>query len=242
MSYEEFDKYIFNRGGKIVDGDKKIACKNMYTIQCLKDDYIWTTSYVALINGTWCSRCSKKIIKTYDEVKEIVECKNGTLLSTTNDLVNKNSKLKIQCENGHIWTPPYNSIMNNHWCPKCRATIQQNQLMIILCDILKSECICNFRGFDWLRLKRNLEIDIWFPELKLAVEYDGVHHFMPIYHCFKSNECAQQKLIETKKRDRIKNKLISEHLNEVKYFIRFNYKEKLDYDYVKSRLINTGVL
>ena len=42
------------------------------------------------------------------------------------------------------------------------------------------------------------------------------------------------------KRDKLKNKLIKKS-NDIKYFIRFNYKEPITKEYVLEKLIKDGI-
>ena len=43
------------------------------------------------------------------------------------------------------------------------------------------------------------------------------------------------------RRDKLKNKKIAQNSQDVKYFIRFNYKEKITKEYVIKKLINNNV-
>ena len=97
--------------------------------------------------------------------------------------------------------------------------------------------ICNnYREFGWLKDKIGMEIDIWVPHLKLAIEYDGQQHFFPVRFGGISQERAEDNFKSQKKRDRKKNRLIKAHPEEVNYFIRFKYDEPLDKEYIMNKI------
>ena len=100
----------------------------------------------------------------------------------------------------------------------------------------------NYKGFGWLKTKsgRKQEIDIWIPKYKLAIEYDGEQHFKPMRYGTKVE--MLNKLNRTKKLDKIKNNKISKHINDVIFFIRFNYKEDISEKSVLYKLKEQGVI
>ena len=102
-----------------------------------------------------------------------------------------------------------------------------------------------YRGFRWLKSKNgyNMEIDIWVPDIKLAIEYDGEGHFWPIRFHNCSDEAAKKNFAGVQERDALKAKLISENKDKVENFIRFDYrdKKKLTREFVYNRLIKEGV-
>ncbi len=51
------------------------------------------------------------------EIKKLVEEKGGRLI--TNEYINSQSKLKIECENSHIWETSYTQLKLDRWCTKC---------------------------------------------------------------------------------------------------------------------------
>ena len=90
--------------------------------------------------------------------------------------------------------------------------------------------------------KRKLEIDLWVPSLKLAIEYDGEQHFSPISFGKMSKSDANKAFNKRKKLDRIKNKLIAAHNKEILYFIRFKYFNPISEQYIVNEFKKLGVL
>ena len=117
----------------------------------------------------------------------------------------------------------------------CAKHIKQNLVSEIISNILNEECISDCRQFEWLvnpKTNCRLEIDIYFPNIRLAIEYDGEFHFRDIM--------GKEKLSKQKQRDRIKNKLIKKHIKngaaEIENFIRFSCKDEITEDYIVKKL------
>ena len=229
LSYEEFSRILQMKNGVISEGPTSFKHDTVFKIKCLKDNYIWKTNYFRIIyQNQWCPKCAGCVLKTFEEVKILVESKNGELVSNKEDLQNNKSKLKIKCEKNHSWVISYANLVNHkRWCPVCAFSKTQKKLFDIIEEIFNTKCFFNYKGFDWLKDKRLLEIDIWVPELKLAIEYDGIHHFKPINYS-NNLQKAKERLADRKRKDKLKTKLIKEHPEEIEYFIRFNYRNKVE--------------
>lgn len=75
----------------------------------------------------------------------------------------------------------------------------------------------------------------------MAIEYDGEQHFMPVKFGGISEREAKKKLKYVTKMDKLKNRKVKQHPEDIKYFIRFNYKEDLNYKYVYKKLMTLGI-
>lgn len=90
------------------------------------------------------------------------------------------------------------------------------------------------KRFNWLRspiTNYHLRVDVYYPEYKLCIEFDGEQHFEPIQ--FLPHQDADEQFERTKFHDSLKNKLIPE--NGLK-LLRFKYDEPLDEIHIKNRL------
>ena len=181
------------------------------------------STYGNIKAGKWCIKCSGLQKKTLDDCHNLAKKMNGEFLST--EYKNANTKYRWKCEFGHEFVKSYHDVQGKSWCPKCRFKLWKTQ-RIIASMVSKLfphyTVITNFKGFEWLKTKMygKQELDIWIPELKLAIEYDGELHFMAIDY-FGGQDAYEQ----VQQLDAIKNQKIAEHPEDVKYFIRFSYKE-----------------
>lgn len=58
----------------------------------------------------------RKTISLQD-VHNLVKKRNGKYLEC--HYINSKTKMRFQCENGHIWKASFCSIKYGRWCPKC---------------------------------------------------------------------------------------------------------------------------
>ena len=128
LDYKQFNDIYKNNGKyallkKMVEDKKGILFTDVYInktskfqVEC-EFGHIWDATYGAIKNGTWCSTCSGNKKMTIDEMRAIAIEKNGKCLSE--EYINNATKLKWQCEAGHVWESAYCNISGGHWCPSC---------------------------------------------------------------------------------------------------------------------------
>ena len=90
------------------------------------------------------------------------------------------------------------------------------------------------KSFDWLRSPitgHKLKVDVYYPTLKLCVEFDGIGHFEPVQ--FLKGQDADKQFKKTQIHDAEKNKKIPERGLTL---IRFKYDEPLTKEYVRELL------
>lgn len=239
---EDIRKFILDKNGSIIDDSKYINAKSKIIVKCNKDNYIWPVTWDHLSHGVWCPKCAGRVMKSFDEIKSLVAGKNGKLLSKNEDLRNNLSKLELICEKNHIWTASYSDLINgDKWCPYCKSSKAQRKLYTIIENIFQTKCHINYKGFDWLKDKCRMEIDIWVLTIKLAIEYDGIQHFKPTRFGGINIQRAKEGLKKLKAKDKLKNKLIKQHPDDIQYFVRFNYKEDITKEYVLKKLKQNNI-
>lgn len=183
---------------------------------------------------------------TIEIAKREAEVMGGECLSK--EYKNNHENISWKCKDGHLFYKPADSIRNQkQWCPECSVWRSQKELADIIEEIFKSIVVKNCKNFDWLKIaRRRMEIDIYVPAIKVAIEYDGEQHFRPVCFGGRSMEDAITDLKKVKKRDLTKNRLIKSHIKscgpDIKYFLRFNYKEELTKDYVLKKLMLAGII
>lgn len=200
-------------------------------------NHIWETTFEKIKMGRWCHHCSPSKPLNLNACKKVAKLNRGLCLSKK--YVNISTKYIWQCKNNHKWLASLNSVKNqNTWCPICNNSKKQ----LFLFEILKKnysnfDIYYNFRDFDWLKTSKygKMEIDIYVKNLKLAIEYDGKQHFEPVCFGNISLEQAKKNLIKQKQKDLLKNNKINKS-DDIDYFIRFNYKEKLTEKYILNRI------
>lgn len=183
--------------------------------------------------NTWCPYCAGNIPLTLKYCQELARNKGGKCLSE--EYINNNTNMLWECKNKHQWPAKLRTISGGCWCPECNVAKTQDMLCNTIRKIFNCKVMQNFKGFSWLKNIRAQEIDIWVPDLKLAIEYDGKQHFEPIDFFGGTEDFNRRQEL-----DRNKDKLIMQHSEDIKYFIRFSYKDKITDDFVKKALKKIG--
>ena len=203
--------------------------------------YMWDATYDKIKQGQWCPKCAGRPKLCINDCHIVAELNNGQCLD--NIYVNAATKYKWMCCEKHVWSASFGNIKNGKWCPECSEGKTQRLLTNIVRNMLKQEVVSNFKDFVWLGIKTNRqEIDIYVPSLKLAIEYDGLQHFRPV--CFGGirKNVALKNFERTQQLDKIKDNKMKEHPDDIKYFIRFSYKEPITKEYVRRKLLDYGIV
>jgi len=103
--------------------------------------------------------------------------------------------------------------------------ISEKELLNIIKGIFPTKEIIHQASPEWLGRQR---IDIYVPELKLAIEYQGLQHYEPVEY-FGGEEGFRK----NKERDELKARLCSQ--NGIK-MVYFRYNEEIKKDVVEIRL------
>lgn len=199
--------------------------------------------YHELLVRPYCKGCGrKKLVQQLKHpikyVRGVIESKGGTLLS---DYKNASTPLKVMCHAcNNIFYPYFSSILHNDsWCPKCNMKKTQKALTTTVEDIYFRYDIEVEKRFFWLGRQ---SIDIYIPALKIAIEYDGEQHFKPVSFGGVSVKKAKENLKVQRIRDNKKSKLVKQHPEDIKHFIRIPYTEKITKENVKKILKNEGLI
>jgi hypothetical protein len=83
-------------------------------------------------NDTWCPTCGGTLRGTIEQMQALAKAHGGVCLSTV--YVNKRTKLRWRCAEGHEWDALPGSVKHmGSWCPACvvllRGTIEQMQVL-----------------------------------------------------------------------------------------------------------------
>ena len=246
---ERVRKIIFEKNGTLLSKEYKNSSSKI-EIQCNKCKWIWWPKFHSIINSnSWCPNCAGNLKYDINHINNFINKLNGKLLSKK--YLNNKSKLSIKCNACEtIWKTNWDCLQRGHWCHKCSIGKSQKLLTNIIKDIYKN-CIIlrNYKGFSWLKNKKKPpgvhEIDIFVSNkgihFSLAIEYNGKQHYMPVCFGGMSKNKAKKEFDLTKKRDKRKRYLFKKYSNDVKYFVIFNYKEKLTKENVLAKLLKKGV-
>ncbi|MCA6437770.1 MAG: hypothetical protein IM600_09745 [Bacteroidetes bacterium] len=112
---EVYKKYAHSKGGKFLSTNYSSGHQKLLW-QCGKG-HQWSAAGVMVVNAkTWCPHC-RGMYKDISDMQALAKKRGGKCLSKK--YINSKTKLKWQCDKGHVWQSAPNNITNNCWCPTC---------------------------------------------------------------------------------------------------------------------------
>lgn len=212
-------------------------------VVCTIHNYKWTTTAHSLYQNQGCPKCgiekrSLSRIKTHDEfVSDLKQVNpNIEVLSKyrgSHDMITVRCKLD-EC----VWRSYACNVLNGSaGCPSCRNTSNEYKIRTYLQS--KGFDVWSQYRFDDCRSILPLPFDMYLPDYNILIEYDGEGHYMPIQWSGLKSENAENNMLETQMRDKIKDEYCAKNgipLIRVPYWERDNYKE-----FLKQELLNYNV-
>lgn len=237
---EKAKSFAVKKGGICLS--KKYTNTHTHMLWQCEFKHTWSATFANIKRGYWCPNCAGQVVSIND-CRMVANKNGGKCLAKVYN--NAKTKMSWECGCGHKWMARYNDIQQGKWCPLCATSKTQRLLFNIVQKIYPLYSIkFNYRGFDWLKSEnknRKQELDICIPEIKLAIEYDGKQHFMPVRFGGISDKQAKENFRNVKKLDKLKNKKVLLHSEDIRYFVRFNYKEELTENYIRAKIVKCGV-
>ena len=124
---QDLQSWVSDKGGKCLSKEY-LGAQTKLTWMCPRG-HTWDAVPHTVKKGSWCPTCSGKRKGTIEQMQELATERGGKCLSK--EYINKDSKLKWQCEEGHIWKSVPYPVRSGSWCPYCygnaKHTIQEMQ-------------------------------------------------------------------------------------------------------------------
>ena len=176
----KFVKKYFKNEGYLYLSTKYANIHTKELVQC-PEGHQYKVSFANFKNGSGCPVCSIKIRSekrkhTIEYVKKCYENEDYKYLSTT--YTNNKTKELVQCPEGHQYEVSFRDFKNSgSRCPICWANATSSKAEIEIQELVKTltdNVICNDRSqIVNTNTGNNLELDIYLPDLKKAIEYNG---------------------------------------------------------------------
>lgn len=190
-TYEHVKETIENEKYSLVSTEY-YTNKKKIKIMC-DQGHLFNIRFDAFINGRRCPMCSIKKRSesktlSYDYVKLFIENENYTLLSI--EYIGAKCKLDLQCSNGHIFKMSFNNFKTGQRCPMCSFKDGKSKIEKEIVEYIKTIyngiIIENDRTQILNRLtNKMLELDIFLPEIKKAIEFNGTYWHSSDYAKYK---------------------------------------------------------
>jgi hypothetical protein len=192
---DEIKKIVESRGYALISTeygkDKKIIVK------CPdKTHPEYTIDLASFKRGVKCRLCyddevSDRCRFTYSYIKNYIESVDGYKL-LSKEYTTSNKKLEIFCEHGHTFKMRFNNFQQGQRCPiHSNSKMYSNgekEVLEFVTSIYNKKIIENDRTTILNNLtNRYLELDIWFPDINVAIEYNGLYWHDNKYSQIKDN-------------------------------------------------------
>jgi hypothetical protein len=115
LTLQDMQNTARDKGGSCLSS-AYIDVDSKYLWKC-KNNHEWNACYSSIRSGSWCPYCKGVGKNTIEDMRRLAAYHNGLCLSES--YINSHTKLKWQCEDGHIWESKSNDIDQGHWCPIC---------------------------------------------------------------------------------------------------------------------------
>ncbi len=175
--------------------------------------------------GSGCPKCGRIKANNSESlsIQDFIERSNkihGNKYNYSKSLyTGNNDKVIIICpKHGEFTQTPANHMMGQG-CPKCVNKGQYALYEKLIKTFPKLDILyeVNNRIVSWLDLQR---FDIYIPSLNIAIEYDGIQHYIPVEHFG-----GELGLKQTQERDKLKEQKCKE--NGCKLFrLKYDYTNK----------------
>lgn len=170
----EFVKQSFENEGYVLLSTEYINAHSYLEFICLnkhKHKIIWN----AWQRGIRCGYCDNRYNITFDIIKSSFEQEGYQLLST--EYKGSHEHLEYICPNGHKHRIDWANWYTGKRCPGCLSkgwSKPEKEIFEYIEKIYKGKIITNCKSII-RNIKTNhwLELDIWLPEMKKAIEYNG---------------------------------------------------------------------
>lgn len=236
---KEWD-YKTNNKNKIYPDKLSKKSKTKVAWICTKNKHRWESSiYNRVVHHRGCPYCTnQKILKGYNDLETInpeLACewnydKNTLMPHEVGTGTNK--KYWWKCEKGHEWEA---SVSNRHrlkvGCPYCSQSISFPEKAIFYYFKKHiNNIIPNYRSKDI----NNKEIDIFLPDLKIGIEYDGLAFHNRSRDKEKDRICKNKGITLLHVAEKKDSKLIIEN-----QYIYYDPKNKEQLDDIINILLNS---
>lgn len=186
------NKYTYDR----VD---YLTCKDKVTITCPEHGDFEQTPDQHLASKGGCIGCNGGVaidLAGFIERAKVVHC---NLYSYNNTIyVNSVTQVNIECKkHGEFYQKAGNHLLGKG-CAKCRKSLKEEALLKFVQSVYEGEIVVNSR-----KIISPLELDIYLPELKVAIEFNGIY-----FHSDKFPNAVNKQSNKTKMCDALGIRLI----------------------------------
>ena len=203
-------EWNYEKNGKITPNTIMYGSHKKVWWKCNKGHEWQAKIYNRTCSKNGCPYCSnQKFLKGYNDLEtmhpELLEEWNyekNNELKPSMIMGNSTKKVWWTCPNGHEYMRAINRKKKDKGCPICSKELQTSFPEKVIYFYLKKfypNIICNYRD----KTIKDKEIDIYIPELKVGIEYDGEYYHKDINEdIVKDNICKDNGILLIRVREK----------------------------------------
>lgn len=196
-SLDYVKEHFKNRNYELLS-ERYINNRQKLKVRC-PEGHLFDIPFGDFLAGHGCSECYGNKRHNYEYVKDFVEKRDYKLLS--HNYINSKTKLEMQCPEEHIFKMRFYSFRYGQRCPICWhqmcSSKTEKEIFQFINENINIDVIPNDRTQIINPLTNEfLELDIWIPSLKKAVEFNGSYWHSSNYSKAKDRIKKEQCLIK----------------------------------------------
>lgn len=248
QTLSEVNERIHKSGTNVTIIDEYVNTKTKCVAKCDKCGHIWRTVPNQLYFGHGCPKCNNCWThrrKTTEEfINEMTDLYNGEYTyKIDSDYVLTRDFITYICPtHGEITQLVYTHSKGNG-CPLCNESGMEKRIRVLL-EKNKIKFI-QWYTCKWLGLQ---SLDFYIPDINLAIEVQGLQHFIPSIFFGGQSEFEKRLVLDDKKK-----KLCEKNGIKLIYYLDKKYQDKMNFDdtffteedklitYLKEYIQNKGV-
>lgn len=171
------------------------------------------------MSGHGCPKCSKTYPLNNDEfIKRGQELYGDMYDYSLSDYKSVGEKIIVTCkEHGNFKVTPAN-FFKKRGCPECGRKFRKKEKALYEQLLISFPDKSIMHSFYDTKILGKQELDIYFPEYKIAVEYQGEQHFFPIDFGGYGTKIAERIFRENTQRDIKKKELCAKNDIKLLYY------------------------
>ncbi len=201
ISYNEIKSNIEKTGYTLLSKNYRNA-NTKILLKC-NNGHVYKTIYSNFYQGHRCPECNGGVKLMYENVKKRIESENGYKLLST-EYQNNSTKLSISCSQNHLFEMNLSDWTDGNRCKYCSyingKSKGEKEVLEYIKSIYNGIIVENDRTTILNNLTNHyLELDIWLPDINVAIEYNGLYWHSDEYSInndtIKLNECKDKGII-----------------------------------------------
>jgi len=145
-----------------------------------------------------CPKCSKTVTPTTIEFIEELK-KVSPDIEVIGEYISAATPIKVKHTCGYVWAATPNNLKRGSGCCMCKRSKSEKEIFKYLRKNTDYNILASVRDLLKPNSSKWLELDIYIPDLNIAIEYHGIQHYEYVEYFHRNDP---HKLLEQQARDK----------------------------------------